>query len=191
MSQTQINMHLILEGCRKQNRQAQRKLYEHFYGYGMSICLRYARNREDALEIFNDGFLKVFNKIEQFDSNLSFEAWLRRILINTAIDHQRNHFKHKALVRLTEEHEAIEEAFDLSLLDSTSDLLPVLQELSPAYRTVFNLFVMDGYKHREIAEMLGISVQTSRSNFVRAKQKLKAILLKKKDKNFLKRISNG
>ena len=174
-----LNLTLILDGCRRDNRNSQRKLYEHFYGYGMNISLRYGRNREEALEILNDAFLKTLTNLEKYDTNYPFKGWFRRILINTAIDYHRANHKHPAHLELVSSIDVSEGEIELPEISPEEDMLPILQELTPSYRIVFNLFVMEGYKHHEIAQKLGISVSTSRSNFIRAKQKLRNILLKK------------
>ena len=87
MESDNLNLQLLIEGCRNKNRHSQRKLYEHFYGYGMSVALRYCENREEALEIVNDSFLKVFNRLDQFDPSYPFKAWFRKIIINSSIDY--------------------------------------------------------------------------------------------------------
>lgn len=174
-----LNLTLIIDGCRRGNRNSQRKLYEHFYGYGMNISLRYGRNREEALEILNDAFLKALTNLDKYDSNYPFKGWLRRILINSAIDYHRANHKHPPHLELISTIDVSEEEIEMPKMSREEDMLPILQELSPAYRMVFNLFVIEDYKHHEIAEKLGISVSTSRSNFIRAKQKLRSIMIKK------------
>ena len=145
----------------------------------MNISLRYGKNREEALEILNDAFLKALTNLEKFDSDYPFKGWLRRILINSAIDYHRANHKHPSHLELVSTMDVSEDEMEMPKISPEEDMLPILQELSPAYRMVFNLFIMEGYKHHEIAEKLGISVSTSRSNFIRAKQKLRKILLKK------------
>lgn len=174
MSENTINIRLLIEGCRNENRASQRKLYEHFYGYGMSISLRYTQNNIEAEEILNDTFLKVFQNIDKYDANYPFKVWLRKILVNTAIDYFRKFQKH----RLTFASDLISDQVDVSTvtaIDPTDDVLPIVQQLSPKYRMVFNLYVMEGYKHHEIAEKLQISVGTSKSNLARAKEKLREL----------------
>ncbi len=171
-----------MEGCRRGNRNSQRKLYEHFYGYGMNISLRYGKNREEALEILNDAFLKALTNLDKYDSDYPFKGWLRRILINSAIDYHRANHKHPPHLELVSTMDVSEDEIDMPKISPEEDMLPILRELSPAYRMVFNLFVMEGYKHHEIAAQLGISVSTSRSNFIRAKQKLRNIILKQRAK---------
>ncbi len=182
MPKGELNLNLILEGCRRGNRNSQRKLYEHFYGYAMNICLRYGKNREEALEILNDGFLKALTNLDKYDPNYPFKGWLRRILVNTAIDYHRKNHKLPVILELNTSTDLLEDDAPLPKISPDEDMLPILQELSPEYRLVFNLFVMEDYKHHEIAELLGISVSTSRSNLARAKEKLRAILIKKSAK---------
>ena len=167
----------LLAGCLRNHRQSQELLYRQFYGYAMSVCLRYAPTREGALEVLNDGFLKVFTRLEQYDSKQPFKGWLRRILINSAIDHYRQEVRHH-------HHDDIEQAAQSAVSESADafsqlaheDLLALVQRLSPAYRLVFNLYVMDGFTHEEIANQLGISVGASKSNLARARENLRQLL---------------
>lgn len=169
----------ILDGCLKKRRNSQRKLYEHFYGYALNICLRYAGNREDAVEILNDSFLKVFSHLDRYDPEQAFKSWLRRIVVNTAIDHHRKNHRYNANTDLETVEMAEEESYPT--LNPNEDILPLIQQLSPQYRTVFNLYVMEGYDHKEIAETLNITVNTSRSNLMRAKLRLKELLQQQYD----------
>ena len=179
MAHRPINLQQILDGCRRGERDAQRRLYEHFFPYGMSICLRYSKNRDDARGIFNDGLLKVFSRLDQFDPNFRFEGWLRTILIRTAIDHHRSQHRFPEPLGLDSLPELIDDGPPMPQILPGEDLLPILQKLSPAYRVTFNLYVMEDYRHHEIAEMLGISVSASRSNLARAKQQLLLLLAPK------------
>lgn len=178
MTKNEINIKLLIEGCLKGNRNSQRKLYEHFYGYGMNITLRYAKRREEAVEILNDAFLKAFINIHKYDTSYAFKSWFRRILVNTAIDHHRKNHQIPVHLALTEGMELGKAEMEMPVLSPDEDVLPILQKLSPAYRIVFNLYVLEGYKHHEIAEMLNISVSSSRTNLFRAKSKLKSLLQK-------------
>ncbi|MCB0550095.1 MAG: sigma-70 family RNA polymerase sigma factor [Phaeodactylibacter sp.] len=183
MPEEKINLTLILQGCLRGSRNSQRKLYEYFYGYALNICLHYSRNREEAVEILNDAFLKVFTKLEQYDPDYPFRGWLRRILIHSAIDYHRRNHKHAPHLELMASADVAEEEIPMPQISPDEDLLPILQQLTPAYRVVFILFVMESYKHHEIAEMLNISVSTSRSNLLRAKEKLRALLEKGRGKS--------
>ena len=164
----------VFKGCLKNDRRSQREFYQHFHGYGLSICLRYADNREEAVDILNEAFMVVFKNINKYDLNRPFIPWFRKILINLCI----NSFKRKN-IRFTEDLEkANDHATNEEILSGISfeEILKIIRQLSPAYRTVFNLYVIEGYKHEEIATILGISVGTSKSNLFKAKKILQEIL---------------
>jgi len=162
----------LIEGCRNGRHKDQEGLYKHFYGYAMGVCLRYAKNKDEASEMLNDAFLKVFNKLTTYDSSKLFKAWLRRIVVNTSIDYYRKSHKHDNKVPI---EKAGREENDSDAIDqlSTEDLLKLIRQLPENYKIVFNLYEIDGYSHDEIAEMLQIPVGTSKSNLSRAKQKLR------------------
>jgi len=189
MESDNLNLQLLIEGCRNENRHSQRKLYEHFYGYGMSVALRFGENREEALEIVNDSFLKAFRRLDQYDPSYPFKAWFRKILINSAIDYFRKFHKHPKYLEMTEIID-LKDSKPLYSFSPEDDMLPIVQKLTPAYRMVFNLYVMEGYKHHEIAEILDISVGTSKSNLARAKVKLREMILKKGSYS-QKQVKNG
>ncbi len=179
-------MLLFLEGCKQQDRESQRMLYKHHYAYAMSICLRYIQTKEEAKEILNDGFMKVFLKIDQYNPETSFLGWLRRIMINTAIDHYRKEVKHYHQTSIENEHfvttaSAIEEL-------GYQELMILIQQLTPAYRAVFNLYAIDGYSHKEIGQILGISEGTSKSNLSKAREVLKAKLQKNQNVVYAKSV---
>jgi len=165
----------FISACVRKERWAQKKLYEENYSKMMGVCLRYANNKEDALDILHEGFIKVFKHISKYQAGTSLNAWIRRIMVNTAID-----FYRKSIRRRTED---IEQASHLSGGDADAisqctekEILAAVQTLSPAYRAVFNLYIIEGYSHREIADLLNTTESTSRSNLVKARIKLKAIL---------------
>ena len=174
----------LLAACQRQERVAQRRLYGQFHGFAMGICQRYARDRDQALEAANDGFLKVFRDLHRFDAARhpadvlgSFRGWLKRIMIHTAIDHYRANERHQ-------HHQEIDDT-TLTYADpgptpldalSYDELLALVQRLPPAYRTVFNLAAIDGFGHEEIAAQLRISVGTSKSNLFKARAHLRAML---------------
>jgi RNA polymerase sigma factor (sigma-70 family) len=149
-----------------------------FYAYGMSITLRYADSREQGATILNDAFLKVFDNIRKYDSSRDFKPWLRRIIINTAIDHyhKNNKVPDRLASRITDIDAAGEETITSSI--SYQEIIQMVQHLTPAYRTVFNLFVIEGFSHEEIAGLLGISTGTSKSNLAKAKRNLRSLLEK-------------
>lgn len=137
--------------------------------------MRYAPSKDEAMEILNDGFLKVFTKTDHYDSERSFKGWLRRILINTALDHYRRQVKHYYHQEVQVAQAAPVQANILSEL-AHEELIGLIQRLSPAYRLVFNLYVLDGFTHEEIADQLGISAGTSKSNLARARTHLKEMI---------------
>jgi RNA polymerase sigma factor (sigma-70 family) len=165
-----------LKKCRKNDRNAQRELYESFYRFGLSVCLRYVADIEESRELLNDGFMKVFTNIEQYKPEYPFVSWFKRILINTCINHLRKSHQN---VPTSELVEAQEVGFELDLFGkfSVDEIGHLIQQLSPSYRTVFNLYVIEGYEHKEIAEMLGISIGTSLSNLHKARKKLQELIL--------------
>ncbi|MCM5529279.1 RNA polymerase sigma factor [Parasegetibacter sp. NRK P23] len=139
------------------------------------VCLRYTSDQEEAQDILQEGFIKVFRNLEKFRQEGSFEGWIRRIVINTAIEHFR---RRKHLQPVTEKEEAAIEATEESALDrlAEKDIIALVRQLSPGYRAVFNLYVIEGYGHKEIAEMLGISEGTSKSQLARAKAVLQRLV---------------
>lgn len=160
----------------------QAALYERFASRMYGVCLRYTSDPEEAQDILQEGFIKVFRHLEKFRQEGSFEGWIRRIMINTAIEYFR---KKKYLNPVTEKEEASLESSDENALDKLAekDIIGLIQQLSPGYRAVFNLYVIEGYGHKEIAEMLGISEGTSKSQLARAKsvlQKLVSAFLEKR-----------
>ena len=158
----------LIVGCLQGNRRMQEELYRRFSPRMYAVCLRYAGNAEEAEDILQEGFIKVFKKLDSFRSEGSFEGWMRRIFVNTAIEHFR---RKRYMMPVTEREENTFEGKYLSVLDDLAamDIMALVQELSPGYRTVFNMYVVEGYTHKEIADMLGISEGTSKSQLSRAK----------------------
>jgi RNA polymerase sigma factor (sigma-70 family) len=150
-------------------------LYERFAPKMYGVCLRYAGKAEEAEDILQEGFIKVFNKMSSYRGEGSFEGWIRRIFVNTAIEHFR---KKTYLQPITETEEASVEGKYLSVLDKLAekDIIQLVQQLSPGYRTVFNMYVIEGYTHRQIAEALNISEGTSKSQLSRAKMILQDLV---------------
>lgn len=175
MYQHEEDLVKLLEGCIRQERTSQRALYRRFYAYGLNICRHYARNTEEASEILNDGFVKVFRRLEQFRSESSFKAYLRKILVNAAIDYFRKYHKHEPTLEIVRDGPAAIDNDAISKL-SLDETLELVQLLPAAYRLTFNLYVVEGYKHHEIAEQLGTSVGTSKSNLSKAKQRLREMI---------------
>ncbi len=182
---TEIDFHTLLQGCIAFKREYQKQLYTSFYDYLMCISLRYAASNDDALEILNDSFLKIFKEIGKFkalhESAVGdFKAWSKQIVIYTGIDHYRKYDKHNHHKDVDEVYHNIQDE-DESQLDKLSykEIIHCVQQLSFAYRTVFSLFILDGFTHEEIGKQLGIAVGTSKSNLSKARQQLQQMLAKK------------
>ncbi len=168
----------FINACARNERWAQKKLYEDYYGSMMGLCLRYATTDEDAMDILHEGFIKVFRHISKYQAGTSLSAWIRRIMVNTSIDYYRKENRRRT--------EHIDKAFAVSTADvdavskcGETEILKAIQQLTFSYRSVFNLYVLEGFSHREISDQLGITESTSRSNLVKARIKLKEILLSK------------
>jgi len=189
---TKYNLNLLsadeltyhVEACALNKRESQKMIYSSFYGYAMAICDRYANKQDDAVEILNDGFLKIFKEIHHYkpaytDVVSSLKGWLRKIMVYTAIDHFRKNQKHQLVTQLDnvvyQLSTVSEDAIDKL---SYEEIIRAVQELSPGYRTVFNLFVIEGLSHEEVASQLGVSVGNSKSNLSKARKQLQKILYK-------------
>ncbi len=172
----------IIKGCCRKEPVAQRLLYEMFSARMFGVCLRYSGSREDAQDILHESFLKIYEKIEQFESRGSFEGWIRRIMVNTALEKFRNQNK---IVNVQEAIEEYERKEDIDITDNITakELMRMIGELSPQYRIVFNLYAIEGYSHKEISEKLGITEGTSKSNLSRART-----ILQDKVKEFYKHV---
>jgi RNA polymerase sigma factor (sigma-70 family) len=166
--------------CASGDRKAQERLYRLFYGRMLPVCLRYAKDSELAKDLLQDAFIKVFSKIKSYDGVGSLEGWIRRIMVNNAIDEFRkkknDFFLMESIENFSETEEEEDDEKEVKL--KASQVIEALQELTPAYRAVFNMFVFEEMTHAEIAEKVGISVGTSKSNLSKAKRNLKNILLR-------------
>ena len=161
----------LIQKCKKQDSKAQGALYKQYSGILFSICLRYSPNKTEAEDNLQDAFLTIFKKIEQYKGKGSFEGWIKRITVNTVLQKYR-----KQRIYNIEDEERIEQEDEVTVKTDTVPLdflLKIIQELPDQYRLVFTLYVLDGYSHKEIAEMLGISDGTSKSNLARARGILK------------------
>ncbi|MCR9288877.1 MAG: RNA polymerase sigma factor [Bacteroidetes bacterium] len=166
----------IIEGCLKGKRQAQQRLYQKFYNQVFGVCLRYASDRLEAKSLVNSAFLKVFKSLQQFDKKGAFGAWLSRIAINVSIDHVRKQNRYRQHTTTVPEMPEVPANEEILSKMATEDIIECIQKVSPTSRTIFSLYVIDGYKHGEIAEMLGISVGTSRWHLSNAKKELQELL---------------
>ncbi|MHC1706396.1 MAG: RNA polymerase sigma factor [Bacteroidales bacterium] len=166
----------IINDCRLHDRKAQRLVYERLFSSSMRVCKRYCKNQEEAMEVLNSGFLKVFTQIDKFSGNGSFEGWIYRIMVNTAMDHIRSEKKFRDhlsvsddLENLAEEETVDEQDFNNLDLDT---LYLMINGLPPASRMVFNLYVFDGFSHDDIGRELGISAGTSKWHLSNARKLL-------------------
>ncbi len=166
-----MSLQLLIQGCIDKNTKSQEQLYQLFAAKLFSVCLKYSRSYAEAEDNLQDGFLIIFDKIHQYKFSGSFEGWAKRIMINNVLQQYRK-TSFLELVNDVVDETSVEVEIDNDNI-SLEVLLKMIQELSDRYRLVFNLYVMDGYPHKEIAEMLGISIGTSKSNLARAKMILK------------------
>lgn len=169
-----------VRACREGNARAQRKLFKHFYGTVMAICMRYAGNSDEADDMLNDGFLKVFSNLDKYEDTGSFEGWMKRVVRNAALDYRRKYDKKVDFVD-------IEEITDSQMADyhindavsriSSQEMVNLIQQLPPVTRVVFNLFVFEGFSHAEIAQQLNISENTSAWHVNNARTRLKNAII--------------
>lgn len=168
----------LINECNNGDRKSQQILYQAFYGKMLAVCMRYTGDRDEAKDILHDGFLKVFRKLDSFKNEGSLEGWVRRIMVNSSIDYVRR--KREILYAVGDDytlekalHEAEKNDSELFLKAKAEIVFNLIQKLTPAYRTVFNLYVIENYTHKEIAEQLDINIGTSKSNLAKAKMKLR------------------
>lgn len=172
----------IINGCVKAKRESQKELYKLYYGFAIGICMRYCHNQDDAIEIVNDGYLKIFKTINGFSPRhenveASVMGWVKKIMIYTAIDHYRKNLKNNLIDEINDVHFGLLDFSETSIdMMSYKEIIELVQQLSPTYRTVFSLYVIDGYKHEEIAKQLNISVGTSKSNLAKARINIQKML---------------
>ncbi|AUP79329.1 RNA polymerase sigma factor [Flavivirga eckloniae] len=172
-----MSLDQIIENCKIEDAKAQGELYKLFSSKLFSVCLKYSRNRVEAEDNLQDAFLTIFKKIEQYKNKGSFEGWLKRVTINTVLQRYRSEKVFDIV------NENIIEDVELEVDEDTVSidyLLQIIQELPDRYRLVFNLYVLDGYSHKDIADMLNINIGTSKSNLARARQSLKETIEKYK-----------
>jgi RNA polymerase sigma factor (sigma-70 family) len=175
------SLNKILQGCLKGNKADQYQLYTHFSRKMYGVCLRYATSYDEAQDILQEGFIKVFDKLSTYRETGSLEGWIRRIFVNTAIEKYRERIYHLSVHDMSENGHFSEENKATSKL-GVSELLALIQKLPDQYRLVFNLHTMEGLNHKEIGEMLGISESTSRSNLSRARMLLQDMVREETDK---------
>ncbi|MEO8861761.1 MAG: RNA polymerase sigma factor [Ginsengibacter sp.] len=179
----------LIQGCINGDRQMQELLYKRFSSKMYGVCLRYSGSADDANDLLQEGFIKIYKNLGKFRGEGSFEGWIRRIFVNTAIEHFRKKVK---LYNVSEVQESTMEDTDISVLDklAVKDIIVLVNELAPGYKTIFNMHVIEGYSHKEIAEILGINEGTSKSQLARAKGVLKKSLDKMINKTTNDTINN-
>lgn len=170
----------IIEGCIAENRKAQKMLYDRYSPVMMGICIRYSKSTDEAEDIMQDGFIKVFSHIETFRRQGSFEGWIKRIMVNTALNHYHKNQKnlHQNIDDIRENRILNQDDPINKLPYNQSQMLHAIRSLPDGYSIIFNLYVFEKYKHREIAEMLNISVNTSKSQLSKARTYLQRTLVK-------------
>jgi RNA polymerase sigma-70 factor (ECF subfamily) len=171
----------IIEGCLSGKRKAYNRLYRKYAAVMMGICMRYCKNRDDAEDVLQEGFIKVFSNMEKYRHEGSFEGWIKRIMVNTAIDHYQSNLRHAY-------HKDINAIEETTILDSQihhdpdpspflempkEKLISLIQSLPDGYRMVFNLFAIEGYTHRQIADSLGVTENTSKTQLMKARRSLR------------------
>lgn len=165
----------FIRACVAKDGWALKKLYEDHYPLMFPVCRRYANNEEDALDILHDGFIKVFKNIDKYQVGTSLGSWMKRVMVNTSIDYYRRETRRRSVDIEDAKYVAADNTDAISNI-SAEEIIKLLQHLSPAYRSVFNLYVIEGYSHKELAEILNITESTSRSNLVKARSKLKELI---------------
>lgn len=165
----------FIAACIRKENWAQKKIYEENYSVMYPLCLRYSTDEEEALDILHEGFIKVFRHISKYTIGTSLTAWIKRIMVNTAIDYYRKRSRRRT-EDIDDARGVSSNAPDVISEMSAQEIIQALQQLSPAYRSVFNLYVIEGFSHKEVADQLSISESTSRSNLVKARHKLRSIL---------------
>lgn len=169
----------ILAGCLQNDPGAQRELYTRYSPKMLSVCYRFAHNREDAEDMLQDGFIKVFSQIHTFQNKGAFEGWIRRIMVHTCINHLKKNKKFNESVDIIHATGVQVREESVPSIVQAKQVVECIRLLPMGYRTVLNLYAIEGYSHKEISEMLDVEESTSRSQYTRAKQMLEDILIKK------------
>ncbi|MBK8723460.1 MAG: sigma-70 family RNA polymerase sigma factor [Saprospiraceae bacterium] len=170
----------LIEKCKQFDRKAQKELYENYSKQMLGVCRRYVVRVDEAEDVMIEGFYKVFSQLHQFSGVGNFEGWMRKIMVNESLMHLRKEHALKYANELTHNHQQAEN-YDVVAEINSHEILELLDSLSTGYRTVFNLYIIEGYKHQEIAEMLGISENTSKTQLMMAKEKMKKLILEKQN----------
>ena len=183
MELTQYRIDELLNGCRAGNRQMQEALYKQTAAKMLVICMRYTKDKMEAEDVLQLAYVKVFEKIKEYRGEGAFEGWIRRVMVNTAIESYRKNLKNINLVQIEEAYEQHSTDFDFSRL-GLQDLMRIIQKLSDGYRIVFNMYAIEGYTHKEIAATLGISEGASKSQLSRARAILREEIIRMEGINY-------
>jgi len=175
MPQSEESNTILIKGCLAQNSKSQKALFETFAPTMYAICYRYAGDEDQAKDLLQDGFIKVYTKLGEFKFEGSFEGWLKRIFINHSLEYLRKEKRQPDIINVDDAHDIASEPFHFSSIDSRQ-ILAQIQKLPTGYRTVINLYIIEGYSHKEIGELLGISESTSKTQLFKARQLLQKIL---------------
>lgn len=165
----------LVKGCAGGDKRAQELLYRRYFSFAMSVCIRYTRDENEAMEIVNDSYMKVLGSLSEFDSSRSFKSWYGKVLVNTAIDNYRKNLKYNDNLSINAVTETGEQEPDIEAELSVNDILELYRHLPENYKLTFNLFEIEGYSHEEIGRMMGVTASTSRSNLARAKKMLREL----------------
>lgn len=168
----------LIAGCLKGKELHQEVLYKRYFSFAMSVCIRYTKDRNEAMEIVNDSYMKVLDNLGQYNSSKSFKAWYSRILVNSSIDNYRRNLKHSSSVSIDNITDAGEQEPEIDIELSVNDILKIFNQLPENYRVTLSLFEIEGYSHEEIGKLLGVTTSTSRSNLARAKKLVRVIYMK-------------
>ncbi|MDR2086076.1 MAG: sigma-70 family RNA polymerase sigma factor [Dysgonamonadaceae bacterium] len=176
MDDKMSELNRIIASCKRKDAEARKKLYELYASAMLAICFRYVKEKETAKDILQEGFIKVFTKIGDYSGSGSFEAWMKKVFVTTALEYLRSTKVWRLNVNMEDYEGTITDDFDVSIVAklSADEITGHINELPPGFRTVFNLYAVEGYSHAEIARMLGIKEASSRSQLARARQLLQS-----------------
>ncbi len=172
------NQEDIIRDCAKGKHKAQKMLYDNYYRKMLGICQRYCTSQDEAEDVMLIGFMNIFTKIKSFKGSGSFEGWMKKTMVNTAIDNFRKQKKHHDIFNIADYQEELSSDNIIPQNIEKEDILKMLRHLPPGYRVVFNLYAIEGYTHPEIAEMLGVSVNTSKTQLFKARKILQGLIIK-------------
>lgn len=165
----------LVKRCAGGDIRSQEFLYRRYFSFAMSICIRYTRDEGEAMEVVNDSYMKVLDRLQEYDNSRPFKSWYGKILVNTAIDNYRKNLRNNEYVSIDALNETGESEPEIETELSVNDILTLYSQLPATYRMTFNLFEIEGYSHEEIGQMLGVTASTSRANLARAKKMLREL----------------